>query len=182
QFDPSRSDPRGTFGRQSQRRQGGSMTVRSRKARGAAAAGALAVTLVALTAGEERGSPGWSWPVEGSVLTRYSNDDSNPYAGGLHRGVDIAAAVGTPVNAARAGQGYVDRWRLLPPLPGPSRAVPPAPAAAPVPAATQPAPVRTMTAPARIPTAPRPVSRPARAPVHLPLRGPAHRPVPAIAT
>ncbi len=47
-------------------------------------------------------APGWSWPVEGEILTAYRNGD-DPYAGGQHRGIDIAAAVGTPVGAAAAG-------------------------------------------------------------------------------
>lgn len=80
------------------------MKVRSRKTRGAAAAGVLGILLVASTAGEARGSPGWSWPVEGRVVTTFSNDASNPYAGGEHRGIDIGAAVGTAVHAARAGE------------------------------------------------------------------------------
>ena len=46
---------------------------------------------------------GWTWPVRGRVLTTYTNDNARPYAGGMHRGIDIAAAVGTPVVAARAG-------------------------------------------------------------------------------
>ena len=46
--------------------------------------------------------PGWSWPVEGEVLTGYRNGD-DPYAGGQHRGIDIAADPGTPVAAAAAG-------------------------------------------------------------------------------
>jgi peptidase M23-like protein len=45
----------------------------------------------------------WVWPVEGQVLTTYSNDNSRPYAGGMHRGIDIAAGVGARVVAARAG-------------------------------------------------------------------------------
>jgi hypothetical protein len=45
----------------------------------------------------------WTWPVRGQVLTRYSNDNSRPYAGGMHRGIDIEAAVGTAVVAARSG-------------------------------------------------------------------------------
>ena len=46
---------------------------------------------------------GWTWPVRGRVLTLYSNDDSRPYAGGMHRGIDIAADAGTTVVAARTG-------------------------------------------------------------------------------
>ncbi|MDQ3644042.1 MAG: M23 family metallopeptidase, partial [Actinomycetota bacterium] len=46
--------------------------------------------------------PGWSWPVEGEVLTGYRNGD-DPYEGGQHRGIDIAAQAGTPVGAAAAG-------------------------------------------------------------------------------
>ena len=44
----------------------------------------------------------WSWPVEGAVVTQYRNG-SDPYAAGQHRGVDIAAPVGTSVGAATAG-------------------------------------------------------------------------------
>jgi hypothetical protein len=46
---------------------------------------------------------GWRWPVRGPVLTSYANDNARPYAGGMHRGIDIGAGVGTPVVAARAG-------------------------------------------------------------------------------
>ena len=80
------------------------MDTRARRARGAAISLALGLLLVALTAGDARGSSGWSWPVRGAVLTRYANDESNPYAAGMHRGVDIAAPVGTVVRAARAGE------------------------------------------------------------------------------
>ena len=41
----------------------------------------------------------WSWPVQGEVITQYRNG-ADPYAGGQHRGIDIAAAAGTPVVAA----------------------------------------------------------------------------------
>jgi hypothetical protein len=44
----------------------------------------------------------WQWPVEGRVITPYRNA-ADPYAGGQHRGIDIAAPVGTPVVAATAG-------------------------------------------------------------------------------
>ena len=47
-------------------------------------------------------APGWTWPVEGDVLTPYRNG-ADPYAGGQHRGIDIAAAHGTVVRAASAG-------------------------------------------------------------------------------
>ena len=58
---------------------------------------AAVVTLVQAPAAT--GAGGWTWPVRGEVITAYSNDNSRPYAGGMHRGVDIAAAVGTPVVA-----------------------------------------------------------------------------------
>jgi hypothetical protein len=45
----------------------------------------------------------WTWPLHGEVITGYSNGD-DPYAAGQHRGIDIAAAVGTPVVAAAAGE------------------------------------------------------------------------------
>ena len=45
----------------------------------------------------------WSWPVRGEVITQYRNGD-DPYASGQHRGIDIAAVVGTPVVAAAGGE------------------------------------------------------------------------------
>ena len=50
--------------------------------------------------GEARGGHG---PCAGDVLTMYANDNARPYAGGMHRGIDIAADVGTAVVAARSG-------------------------------------------------------------------------------
>jgi len=47
-------------------------------------------------------APGWTWPVEGEILTAYRNGD-DPYAAGQHRGIDIAARAGTSVGAAAAG-------------------------------------------------------------------------------
>jgi hypothetical protein len=44
----------------------------------------------------------WTWPVKGDVITPYRNG-TDPYASGQHRGIDIAAAVGTPVVAAAGG-------------------------------------------------------------------------------
>src|SRR4051794_31713890 len=47
-------------------------------------------------------SPPWRWPVAGPVITPYTNG-SDPYAGGQHRGIDVAAPVGAPVVAAAGG-------------------------------------------------------------------------------
>jgi peptidase M23-like protein len=44
----------------------------------------------------------WTWPLDGDVITTYRNGD-DPYAGGQHRGIDIAGALGAPVVAATAG-------------------------------------------------------------------------------
>jgi Peptidase family M23 len=44
----------------------------------------------------------WVWPLSGEVITRYSNG-SDPYAGGQHRGIDIAGETGQPVVAAAGG-------------------------------------------------------------------------------
>ncbi|MEX2024636.1 MAG: M23 family metallopeptidase, partial [Thermoleophilaceae bacterium] len=46
---------------------------------------------------------GWTWPVRGSVVAAYDYRGATPYSGGQHRGIDIAAAPGTPVVAAAAG-------------------------------------------------------------------------------
>ena len=48
---------------------------------------------------------GWTWPVDGEVITPYRNG-SDPYAPGQHRGIDIAAPVGTAVRAAAAGDAW----------------------------------------------------------------------------
>jgi hypothetical protein len=47
-------------------------------------------------------SAAWEWPLRGEVITPYSNGD-DPYAGGRHRGIDIAGEVGQPVVAATSG-------------------------------------------------------------------------------
>jgi murein DD-endopeptidase MepM/ murein hydrolase activator NlpD len=54
--------------------------------------------------GPSAGTPAYgtyAWPVEGPVI-RYFDPPDTPYGSG-HRGIDIAAAVGTPVRAAAAG-------------------------------------------------------------------------------
>jgi hypothetical protein len=61
-----------------------------------------AVSIAALlTAAPARAD--WVWPVSGEVITPYRNGD-DPYASGQHRGIDIAAAVGTTVVAAAGGE------------------------------------------------------------------------------
>ncbi len=70
-----------------------------------AALAALLVTVslsLLLSSSPAGAAPGWIWPVEGDVLTGYRNG-VDPYAGGQHRGIDIAADAGTPVVAAAAG-------------------------------------------------------------------------------
>src|SRR5580765_6966270 len=44
----------------------------------------------------------WSWPASGSVLRPFGLGD-NPYAGGQHRGIDVAGKEGEPALAPRAG-------------------------------------------------------------------------------
>jgi len=45
----------------------------------------------------------WAWPVRGEVLSPYRNG-TDPYAGGQHRGIDIAARVGEAVRAPTGGR------------------------------------------------------------------------------
>src|SRR3954454_17530420 len=44
----------------------------------------------------------WTWPTDGIVLRPFSLGD-DPYAGGQHRGIDVAGAAGSPVAAPHAG-------------------------------------------------------------------------------
>jgi murein DD-endopeptidase MepM/ murein hydrolase activator NlpD len=52
-------------------------------------------------AGQARAAGDWTWPVVGPVIRGFDPPDS-PYGSG-HRGIDIAAPVGTSVRAAAAG-------------------------------------------------------------------------------
>jgi Peptidase family M23 len=62
----------------------------------------LSLLLLVVPASSAGARTGWSWPVRGAVITAYRNG-SDSYAGGQHRGIDIAAPVGTPALAATAG-------------------------------------------------------------------------------
>ncbi len=67
----------------------------------------LILTLVALAvvagAPPAAAAGSWGWPVRGEVITSYRNG-SDPYAGGQHRGIDIAAPVGRAVAAPTSGR------------------------------------------------------------------------------
>ena len=47
----------------------------------------------------------WQWPLSGKIERYFSGD-------GLSKGIDIVAAIGTPVRSARAGQGIYGGSRL----------------------------------------------------------------------
>jgi len=59
---------------------------------------ALAVVAMILAAP----AASWTWPADGQVIRAFSLGD-DPYAGGQHRGVDIAADAGSNVRAPAAG-------------------------------------------------------------------------------
>ena len=61
------------------------------------------LVLTALLVPAAPAAAAWAWPVKGEVITPYRNG-SDPYAQGQHRGIDIAASVGTPVVAAAGGE------------------------------------------------------------------------------
>ena len=49
------------------------------------------------------GARAWTWPAGGAVLQPFVFDRAHPYAGGQHRGIDVAAAPGEPILAPAAG-------------------------------------------------------------------------------
>ena len=49
------------------------------------------------------GARAWTWPAGGDVLGPFVFDRAHPYAGGQHRGIDIAAAPGETIVAPAAG-------------------------------------------------------------------------------
>jgi murein DD-endopeptidase MepM/ murein hydrolase activator NlpD len=65
---------------------------------------AIVAALLTQTAPAPAAAQEWTWPVRGRTITPYANDNSKPYAGGMHRGIDIAAPVGADVAAAHAGR------------------------------------------------------------------------------
>jgi hypothetical protein len=62
---------------------------------------ALLPVLIAFQAGAPP-ALAWTWPAEGPVLRPFELGD-DPYAGGQHRGVDIAGEEGAPVRSPAAG-------------------------------------------------------------------------------
>jgi hypothetical protein len=63
---------------------------------------AIAAALVAFLVFAPPARAEWVWPLKGEVITPYRNGQ-DPYAGGQHRGIDIAGPPGAPVVAAAAG-------------------------------------------------------------------------------
>src|SRR3712207_9470620 len=63
----------------------------------------LSLILLAFFALAAPAQAAWTWPVSGDVITPYRNG-ADPYASGQHRGIDIAAPVGSVVRAAAGGE------------------------------------------------------------------------------
>ena len=64
---------------------------------------ALGVSLLLSFPSSAVGAGDWVWPVRGEVIGPYRNG-VDPYAGGQHRGIDIAAPVGRPVATPTGGR------------------------------------------------------------------------------
>ena len=62
---------------------------------------ALLPVLIAFQAGAPP-ALAWTWPADGPVLRPFALGE-DPYAGGQHRGVDVAASAGAPVRSPSAG-------------------------------------------------------------------------------
>ena len=62
---------------------------------------ALLPVLIAFQAGVPP-ALAWTWPADGPVLRPFALGE-DPYAGGQHRGVDVAASAGSPVRSPAAG-------------------------------------------------------------------------------
>jgi Peptidase family M23 len=75
---------------------------RSRLAARCSALAALFAVFALAAPAPAAAAAGWTWPLRGPVITPYRNGD-DPYAGGQHRGIDIAGRVGAPVVAATGG-------------------------------------------------------------------------------
>src|SRR5919201_1688066 len=62
----------------------------------------LLLVLAAAALAAAPGARAWTWPADGAVLREFHFGD-DPYAGGLHRGIDIGGEPGAPVRAASGG-------------------------------------------------------------------------------